>query len=93
MLNDPAKENGRWPFHRMTPQELPESLNRRTTRYPEGELDHQNKWELKTNPISLRVKRLSLLFFKKPGIYFINISDGLQPNAYNDTLKRKENYI
>jgi hypothetical protein len=32
-------------------------------------------------------------FFEKPGIYFINIPDGLQPNAYNDTLERKENYI
>jgi hypothetical protein len=32
-------------------------------------------------------------FFEKTGIYFINISEGLQPNAYNDTLERKENYI
>jgi len=35
----------------------------------------------------------SSFFFEKPGIYFINNSDGLQLNAYNDTLKRKENNI
>jgi hypothetical protein len=64
MLNDLAEENGHRPSHRrtlriLTPQGLPESLNRRTTRYPEGELDHQNKWELKTNPISPRVGKLT----------------------------------
>jgi hypothetical protein len=32
-------------------------------------------------------------FFEKPGIYVIDISNSLQPNAYNDTLERKENYI